>query len=143
MLESRGRDVSIYLFVDSKHAGNVVTRHSHTGIDMFIQHAPIIWLSNKQNTVGVANFGSKLVALRICKDLIVALRYKLRMFGVIFEGPAYVLCDNRRGVKITRITKLLLYKKQNTINYNLFCESVSVYILQIGKEDREINLAHF
>ena len=30
--------------------------------------------------------GSKFVALRICKELIVGLRYKLRMFGVPLRG---------------------------------------------------------
>ena len=32
------------------------------------------------------------------------LRYKLRMFGVILEDPAYVLCDNHEVVKDMNIT---------------------------------------
>ena len=36
-----------------------------------------------------------LVALRIFNYLTVALRYKLRMFGFILEGPVYVFCDSR------------------------------------------------
>ena len=34
------------------------------------------------------------VALPVCKELIVGLRYKLRIFGVPIEGPANVFCDN-------------------------------------------------
>jgi hypothetical protein len=36
-----------------------------------------------------------MVALRICKELIVAIRYKLRLFGVEVDGPVNVFCDNR------------------------------------------------
>ena len=65
-------------------------RRSRTGTIMFIQNTPIIWFSKKYNTVEAATFGSELVVLRICKDLIFALRYKLQRFGVILEGLAYV-----------------------------------------------------
>ena len=73
-------------FVDANHAGNVVTRRLHTGIIIYVCNAVIIWYSKRQNTVEVATFGSEFVALRICKELIVGLRYKLRMFGVPIEG---------------------------------------------------------
>jgi hypothetical protein len=31
-------------FVDANHAGNVVTRRSHSGILIYVQNAPIVWL---------------------------------------------------------------------------------------------------
>jgi hypothetical protein len=40
-----GRSVTISSFVDANHAGNVITRRSHTGIFLFVQNAPIIWFS--------------------------------------------------------------------------------------------------
>ena len=49
----------------------------------------------RQNTVEAATFESEFFALCICKELIVALRYKLRIFGVPLDGPEDVLCDNR------------------------------------------------
>ena len=61
---------------------------------IFVQNGPIIWLSKRQNTFEAATFGSEFVALRICKELIVTLRYKLRMFGIPIEGPTDVFCDN-------------------------------------------------
>ena len=51
-----------------------MTRRSRNGIIMFIQNTPIIWFSKKQNMLKAATFGSELVALRICKDLIVLLK---------------------------------------------------------------------
>ena len=58
-------------------------------------NAPIIWFSKNQNTVEIITFGSELVAMQIARDLIVALRYKLRVFGIPFNGPYYVMCDNQ------------------------------------------------
>jgi hypothetical protein len=40
-----------------------------------------------------------MVALQFCKELIVVICYKLRMFGVEIDGPANVFCDNRGIVK--------------------------------------------
>ena len=57
MPESCVRDVSIYSFVGANNAGSFVTRRSHTGIIVFIQNAPMIWFSNKQNTFKAATFG--------------------------------------------------------------------------------------
>ena len=74
MAEPLGNVVRISALVDTNHAGNVVTRRSHSGIIIFVQNAPIIWFSKRQNTVEAATFGSEFVALRICKELIVALR---------------------------------------------------------------------
>ena len=80
--ESLGMDVSIYLFVGANLSGNIVKRLSLTGIITFIQNAPIIWFSKKHNTSKAATFVIELVALMICKYLIIELRYKLRMFGI-------------------------------------------------------------
>jgi hypothetical protein len=72
-----GLPVEISCFVDANHAGNIVTQRSHTGLIIFVQNAPIIWYSKKQNTVESSTFGSGLVALRVARDLISALRTKL------------------------------------------------------------------
>ena len=42
-----------------------------------------------------STFGSEFVAMRIAKDMAIALRYKLRMFGIPIDGPADVFCDNQ------------------------------------------------
>ena len=73
MPEPRGNLVTISAFMDVNHAGNVITCHLHTGILIFVQNTLIIWFSKRQNTVESSTFGSKLVANRICKELIVAL----------------------------------------------------------------------
>ena len=58
-----------------------ITRRSHTGILIYLQSAPIIWFSKKQNTIESSTFGSEFVALRTTLEMIEALRYKLRIFA--------------------------------------------------------------
>ncbi len=48
---ARGNSVSMTCFVDADHAGNRVTRRSHTGILLYVNRAPISWYSKQQMTV--------------------------------------------------------------------------------------------
>jgi hypothetical protein len=138
MPEPLGQPMNITAFVNANHAGNVVTCHSHTGVIIYLQNTLIIWHSRRQNTVETSTFGSEFVALRCARDLIVALRYKLRMFGVPIKGPAKVLCDNQGVVKNASIPELVLSKKHNAINYR---EAIAAGIIQVGKEDGTTNLS--
>ena len=125
------------------HASNVVTCHLHSGILIFVQNAPIIWFLKQQSTFEGATFGSKLVAQRTCKDMVVALQYKLTMFGVkIFNGPANIFRDNC-GIVVENLSvpELTLMKRHNAINYHVVCKAVAAGILHDGKEDSDTNLA--
>ena len=141
MPEPKGKPVTTSCFVDANHAGNVVTRRSHTGILIYCQNAPIMWYSKRQNTVESSSFGSEFIALRVAKEMIVALRYKLRMFGVPVFGPTNVFCDNNGVVKNTSIPQSMLQKKHNAINYHIIREAAAAGILRVGKEDGMTNLA--
>jgi hypothetical protein len=132
MLEPLGHPVTILTFDDTNHTDTVVTSCSHSGILLFVQNSPILWLSWQQNTVETSMFGSEFVTLRTAHDMIIALRYKLRMFGVPLEGPAQVFCDNQRVFKNTSIPKSVLAKKHNAVNY---------HALEVHKEDTATNLA--
>ena len=74
----RGRLAQINFFVDADHAGNKVTRRSHSGILIFINMAPKYWFSKRQNTAESSTYSSEFVALRITSEIIIALHYKLR-----------------------------------------------------------------
>jgi hypothetical protein len=136
-----GAPVEVSCFVDANHAGNVITRRSHTGILIFVQNAPILWFSKKQNTVKSSTFGSELVALRVARDMIAALRIKLQLFGIPLAGPANVLCDNQGVVKNTSIPESTLTKKHNAINYHIVREAAAMGMIRVGKEDTDTNLA--
>jgi hypothetical protein len=57
----RGNAVQINAFVDADHAGDRVTRRSHTGIILYVNKAPIIWFSKRQNTVETSNLVQNLL----------------------------------------------------------------------------------
>jgi hypothetical protein len=139
--EPRGNAVIVSCFVDADHAGNRVTRRSHTGILIFCNRAPIIWFSKRQNTVETSTFGSEFIAARIAVELIEGLRYKLRMFGIPVQGPANVYCDN--GGVVVNCTKpeSTLKKKHNAIAYHRVREAAAQGTIRIAKEDGRTNLA--
>lgn len=140
--EPRGKSATISAFVDANHAGNVVTRRLHSGALIFVQNAPVIWLSKRQNAVEGATFGSELVAQRACKGVIVALRHKLRLFGVPIDGPANVFCDNRGVVKNLSIPESTLMKKHNAVSYRAAREAVAAAgVMRVGKEGGDTSLA--
>jgi hypothetical protein len=127
--------------VDADHAGNLVTRRSHTGIIIFLNKSPTLWYSKRQNTVESSTFGSEFVALRTAVELIIGLRYKLRMFGVPVEGPANVYCDNQSVVHNATTPESTLSKKHNAICYHRVREAAAAEIIRVAKEDSKSNLA--
>jgi len=128
-----GQSVRVGTFLDADHAGNVVTRRSHTGIFIFVNNSLIVQYSKKQNTVESATFGAEMVAMRVARDLTVALRIKLKMFGVPIDGPADFFCDNDSVVKNTSIPTSMLAKKHNSVNYHIIRESAAAGILRVAK----------
>jgi hypothetical protein len=79
--------------------------------------------------------------MRIAKEQIVALRYKLGTFGVPIDGPTNVFCDNSGVVKNMSLLESTLQKKHNAINYHAVREAAAAGILRVGKEDGHMNLA--
>jgi hypothetical protein len=56
-------------------------------------------------------------------ELVIGLRYKLRMMGVPLDGPTRVLADNMSVVNNTSRPESQLKKKSNSIAYH-FCREV-------------------
>ena len=141
MPEPRGHSVTINAFVDADHAGNLVTRKSHTGIIIYVNNSPITWFSKRQSTVESSTFGSEFVAMRICVDMVESLRYKLRMFGIPIDGPTNIFCDNRGVVANASRPESTLNKKHNAICYHRVRKAASRGIIRIAKEDTMTNTA--
>jgi hypothetical protein len=137
----RGEPIDISVFVDADHAGNKVTRRSHTGIIIYCNLSPIIWYSKRQNTVETSTFGSEFIALRIATELVEALRYKLRMFGVPIEGPARVFCDNESVVKSSSYAESTLKKKHCSIAYHRVRDAIAAGKILVYYESTDTNLA--
>jgi hypothetical protein len=103
----------------------MITRRSTTGIILFMNGAPIIWYSKRQNTIESSSFGCEFVALKIAVELNEALRYKIRMIGIPIDGPTNAFCDNQSVVTNSVVSQSTLTKKHNAIAYHKVRESVA------------------
>ena len=139
--EARGNPVTTSCFVDADHAGCKVTRRSHTGIFIFVNRAPIVFFSKRQNTVESSTFGSEFIAMKQSVDQIEALRYKLRMMGFPMEGPTSLFCDNSAVVINTTTPESTLKRNHTSIAYHRCREAHAAGTVQIAKEITLINLA--
>ena len=99
MPEALGNYVVIKAYVGANHGGNMTNRRLHSGIIIYVNNALIICYSKHHNKVEDLSFGSYFDAPRIYIEMIEALRYKLRCFGIPIEVPAEVFCDNISVVK--------------------------------------------
>lgn len=124
--------MQLNVFVDADHAGNRVTRRSHTGILIYLNSAPIQWYSKAQATVETSTFGSEFIAMRIAVEMIEAMRYKLYMFGIPIDGPANVFCDNKSVVTNSTVPESTLKRKHNAIAYHRVREAVAAGVLRIA-----------
>jgi hypothetical protein len=97
--------------VYSDHAGEKRTQRSRTGLIIFCNLAPIIWLSKQQATIGTSVFGAEFVAIRHGIKTLRGLRYKIRMMGIPLSGPTYVYGDNTSQVTNSSIPELTLKKR--------------------------------
>jgi hypothetical protein len=71
--EARWTPVKVSLFSDADHAGNLLTRRSHTGLMLFLNNALVDWYSKGQARVESSTFGSETIALRTGIDKVQAL----------------------------------------------------------------------
>ena len=100
----RGLAVRTTAFVDSYHGTNKVTRRSHSGHILFVNLAPVKWLSRRQQTVETSAFSSEFIVLKQCIEDVENLIFKLRMFGIPIHDdgePTHILCDNNSVVTNT------------------------------------------
>jgi hypothetical protein len=141
MPEPLGKPVQMTTFVDSDHAGDKVTRRSRTGILVFLNRAPIVWISKKQNSIETSTFGSEFMAMKQGVEVSEGLRYKLRMMGVPLDGPTHIKADNMSVVKNTSLPESVLKKKSNSIAYHYVRERAASGAVLVSYESTETNLA--
>ena len=140
-LPSRGRMVSMHCFVDADHVSNCITRRSQTVILTFLKRAPIAWYSKRQNTVESSTFGSEYIAMKTGVEMLQALCYKLRWFGVPIDGPVNVFGDNESVINSSQKPEATLSKKNNSIAYHKTREAVASGMIRVAYVNTLLNLA--
>ena len=88
--EPRGKEFYLRIFVDSDHAEHKLTRRSRTGYIIFLNNAPIAWLSNIQATIETSVFGAEFVVVNIGMETLQRLQYNLHMIGIPISGPSLI-----------------------------------------------------
>ena len=141
MPKPRGKHVSVHCFVDASHADNKVNRRSQTGILIFVNRAPIMWYSKRQNTCETSTFGSEFIALKTATEMIQGLRFKLRSFGIPIDGPTDVFCDNEAVTKASRNPSTTLAKKHNAVAFHKCREAVAMGMIRVAHEPTKTNIS--
>jgi hypothetical protein len=118
-----------------------LTRRSTTGIVLLINNTPIAWLSRRQKTVETSTYGSELIAARIAVDLLIEMRYKLRMLGVKLEESSMMVGDNMAVIINTTLPSSSLKKKHHACNYHRVREAIAARYIRFGHIDTKINVA--
>lgn len=122
MPDPLGRGFTIRVFFDADHAGESLTRRSRTGFVVFLNNAPIYWHSKKQTSCETSTFGSEFIAAKQAAEYVRGLRYKLRMFGIPVEEPAFMFGDNQSVLANTSMPQSTLKKKCHAIAYHFVRE---------------------
>ena len=110
------------IFVDSDHIGDEITRRSRTGFVVFLNSAPIYWMSKKQTSCETSTFGSEFIAMKQATEYARGLRYKLRMMGIPVDEPTWMFGDNQSVLCNTTSPASTLKKKSNAIAFNFVRE---------------------
>ena len=74
-------------------------------------------------------------------ELISALLYKLRMFGVPIHGSTDILCGNKAVYKNASTPEYELRKKHHSILYQIIREAVSSGACRMTREDTDTYLS--
>ena len=128
-------------YVDSDHAGDLVTRRSRSGVLLSLNRSPIMWQSKKQASIETSTFGSEFMALKAAVEMIKGLRYKVRMMGIPLEEATHVLVDNMSVVYNTTRPESTLKKKSNSIAYHYVRESAAAAEIKISHVESSANVS--
>ena len=117
-----GKAFKVRGYVDADHAGELLTRRSRTGFIIFLNKSPIYWHSKKNQSIETSTFGSEFMAMKQVTEYMRGLRYKLRMFGIPIDGPAFIYGDNQSVLCNTSMPKSTLKKKSQSIAFHFVRE---------------------
>ena len=80
-----------------------------------LYNTPIYWDTKKMASIETSTFGSESMAMKQATEYVRGLRYKLRMFGIPVDGPAFIFGDNQSVLCNTSMPESALKKKAQSI----------------------------
>ena len=122
MTMPRGFGFVIRAYADVIHAGDPITRRYQTGFLVYLNMAPVYWMSKKQTIVETSSFGSEFISMKQCTEYVHGLRYKLQMLGNPCEGCTFLYSENQSVLYNTLIPESMLKNKSQGIAYHFVRE---------------------
>jgi hypothetical protein len=107
------------------HASDTARRQSRTGFFVYLNCAPVYWLSKKQTRCTSSSFGSEFVAMKECFKYLRGLQYKLQMMGTPCVGLTYIHGDKQSILASYGIPVSILKKKSQSIAYHVVREGAA------------------
>ena len=144
MPKPRGNSVMTSAYADASHGANKRTRRSHTGYVIFVNRAPVKWISRRQQTVETSAFSSEFIAMKQCIEDIEHIRFKLRMFGIPISEQypeTHIYCDNKSLVTNASTVQSTLNKKHSSIAYHFTRWNVAASVIKVAWVQTKDNLA--
>ena len=87
----------------------------------------------EKNGVDTSTFGSEFTDMKNSVELIAALQYKLRMFGVPIDGYIDIFCDNEAVYNNASTPEYQLRNKHHSILYHMSREAVASGACRMAK----------
>ena len=140
MPRPKGKAVRTSSYVDASYKGDKITFRSRTGFILFVNSAPIKWLSRKQRLVEISAFGAEFIAAKECVEALRGLRYKLRMMGIPILGSTFFYIDNMSVLKNISIPQSVLNRESNMIAYHFVWESSAAGEIMPAYVSTDLNL---
>ena len=97
------------------------------GSIIFLNSAPIHWLSKRQTPVEMISFGSEFIAMKKCFEYVIVIRYKLRVMGIPIYFPTYILGYNQSVICNTSKPHSSLKNKPSSTVFHFVCEGTAKY----------------
>ena len=98
-------------------------------------------MSQRQRKTETSTYRSELVAARTAIDILIEMRYKLRMLGARLEEQSVLVGDNMSVVTNTTLPSSALKKKHQLCNYNKVREAIAAGFVLFGYIKTSLNVS--
>ena len=86
----RGKEVDLWIFIDSNHAGNKQTRRLRSRFRIYMNILLTKWYSKEQSIIETSVFGAEFVTMKVRVETLYAIQYKLRMMDIPISGALFM-----------------------------------------------------
>ena len=126
-----GVELESSIFFDADHAHDKVTRHSITGLIVFVGCTPVLWMSRRQGCIATSTYCAEFMAMRSAVEEAISVRYMLCCLGVPVLKPTQLYGDNASVIQNASIPHSDLKKKHIAISYHYVREAVAAKIVNV------------